>query len=169
MKLTLILFFFFTFYNLSSQTIIKGRIVNERNEILENVSVVLENLNDGSVVEFSISDSKGAYRIETNEKDLKFRIVITALNFEKESLEIENKSQTINFVLKEQITQLEEVKIDVKSIQQKGDTLTYDVKAFEGKEDRTLSDVLKKIPGIEVDDNGFKNLVRFTKVNEDED
>ena len=154
MKLTLILFFFFTFYNLSSQTIIKGRIVNERNEILENVSVVLENLNDGSVVEFSISDSKGAYRIETNEKDLKFRIVITALNFEKESLEIENKSQTINFVLKEQITQLEEVKIDVKSIQQKGDTLTYDVKAFEGKEDRTLSDVLKKIPGIEVDDNG---------------
>ena len=137
-----------------SQKIIKGKITNEKNEIIENASITLESLVDQSVIEFSISDENGTYKIETSEKDLKFKLVVTALNFEKKDFEIDNKSQIINFVLKEQFTQLEEVKIEIKAIQQKNDTLTYDVKFFEGKEDRTLSDILKKIPGIEVEKSG---------------
>ena len=35
-----------------------------------------------------------------------------------------------------------------------GDTLRYRVKAFAGKRDRYLEDVLKKLPGVEVKENG---------------
>ena len=35
-----------------------------------------------------------------------------------------------------------------------GDTLRYRVKAFAGKRDRYLEDVIKKLPGVEVKENG---------------
>jgi hypothetical protein len=35
-----------------------------------------------------------------------------------------------------------------------GDTITYNAKAFSGPNDRVLEDLLKKMPGIHVDDNG---------------
>ncbi|HEY4194422.1 MAG TPA: carboxypeptidase-like regulatory domain-containing protein [Mucilaginibacter sp.] len=35
-----------------------------------------------------------------------------------------------------------------------GDTITYNAKAFSGPNDRVLEDILKKMPGIQVDDNG---------------
>jgi hypothetical protein len=36
----------------------------------------------------------------------------------------------------------------------RGDTIAYDLKAFDSKSDRTLADVMKKIPGIEVNTDG---------------
>lgn len=49
---------------------------------------------------------------------------------------------------------LPEVTVKVKPIQQNGDTIKYNVASFQGKEDHYLEDVLKKLPGIEVAENG---------------
>jgi hypothetical protein len=148
---------FFLVFNVYcySQNIIKGKIININKEAIENASITIENLSDGSVLAFSITDENGDYTIDIENINLKLNLVVSAINYEKVTLPITAKSQILNFTLKEEITQLQEVKIDIKSIQQRGDTLSYDVKSFEGKEDRTLSDVLKKIPGIEVEPNGL--------------
>ncbi|MEL6538009.1 MAG: hypothetical protein AAFQ98_21505, partial [Bacteroidota bacterium] len=39
-------------------------------------------------------------------------------------------------------------------VTQKGDTLSFDVAAFQGKQDRMIADVLRNIPGLEVDLSG---------------
>ncbi|NHW60290.1 hypothetical protein HA378_34530, partial [Escherichia coli] len=54
----------------------------------------------------------------------------------------------------QQATEIKEVKLKTRMITKKGDTISYDLKAFESKNDRTLADVLKKIPGIEVNKDG---------------
>lgn len=49
---------------------------------------------------------------------------------------------------------LPEVTVKVKPIEQNGDTIKYNVSSFKDKEDHYLEDVLKKLPGIEVGENG---------------
>lgn len=50
--------------------------------------------------------------------------------------------------------ELPEVTVRVKPIEQSPDTIKYNVAAFQGKDDHYLEDVLKKMPGIEVAQNG---------------
>lgn len=154
MKNTFCLLLLFSVIIVQSQTIIKGKITDKNNQVIENASITIENIKDDSVIAFCITDEKGNYSIEIEESNSKLRVVVTTVSYKRVAQEISFKSQTLNFTLFEEVNQLEEVKIDIKAIQQKGDTLTYDVKSFEGKEDRTLSDVLKKIPGIEVGPTG---------------
>ena len=49
---------------------------------------------------------------------------------------------------------LPEVTVRMKPIKQSGDTIKYNVSSFQGKDDHYLEDVLKKLPGIEVAENG---------------
>ena len=65
-----------------------------------------------------------------------------------------NETQVLNFTLNEKATEIKEVKLKTKLITKRGDTISYDLKSFESKADRTLADVLKKIPGIEVNKDG---------------
>jgi hypothetical protein len=155
MKQIAILLFLLVMTYTYSQNTLRGKIINENNETIENASVTIVDTTDDSILAFSITDKNGDYKINIESTNLKLNIVITAINYEKIIQQINSKSQVLNFTLKNKITELEEVKIDIKEIQKRGDTLTYNIKSFEGKEDRTLSDVLKKIPGIEVDSDGL--------------
>ncbi len=56
--------------------------------------------------------------------------------------------------LDEKSTILKEVTVKAPSIQQHGDTLRYNVASFIDVNDKSLADVLKKMPGIEVTENG---------------
>lgn len=49
---------------------------------------------------------------------------------------------------------LETFTLRANPIDKKGDTLSYLVEYFKGKEDRSIEDVLKKLPGIEVEESG---------------
>lgn len=51
-------------------------------------------------------------------------------------------------------TKLPEVTVRLKPVEQVGDTIKYNVSAFQGKDDHYLEDVLKKMPGIQVSSNG---------------
>lgn len=53
-----------------------------------------------------------------------------------------------------QTQQLEAVIVKIPPIRQKKDTLSYDPEAFSNQHDRYLADVLKKLPGLEVKENG---------------
>ena len=49
---------------------------------------------------------------------------------------------------------LKEVTVKAKKIRQRGDTLVYSVATFAKEEDRSIGDVLKKMPGIQVAEDG---------------
>ena len=51
-------------------------------------------------------------------------------------------------------TQLRDVIIKAPDIYQKGDTLVYNVDKFAKQQDDAIIDVIKRLPGIRVDDDG---------------
>ena len=49
---------------------------------------------------------------------------------------------------------LKEVIVTAKKIRQSGDTISYSAATYRGKNDKTLEDLLRKMPGIEVKSDG---------------
>ena len=50
--------------------------------------------------------------------------------------------------------QLQEITVKADRIRESGDTITYNVGSFAQKQDRSIGDVLKRMPGIDVAKNG---------------
>ncbi|MDE1191419.1 MAG: hypothetical protein PW786_04675 [Arachidicoccus sp.] len=77
------------------------------------------------------------------------------VNFATKTYKLRNKTQSLKIIAEETATTLKDITVKTSTfITQKGDTINYNLNAFAAKQDRTLGDVLKKIPGIQVDDNG---------------
>jgi polyhydroxyalkanoate synthesis regulator protein len=64
------------------------------------------------------------------------------------------KTQTVDFELNRDTKKLEEIEVIARPIEKYGDTLQYLVSAFARQDDRSIEDVLKRMPGIEVKENG---------------
>jgi len=60
----------------------------------------------------------------------------------------------VEFRLEEEIQQLNEVHVQGSRIEQKGDTLNYYVESFRDATDRSIGDILKKLPGIHIASGG---------------
>lgn len=76
------------------------------------------------------------------------------MGYAPRTLPIEAGRMMYDVALKEQATALKEVVIRAPSIHERGDTITYIVASFATTGDRSLADVLKKMPGIEVEKSG---------------
>ena len=67
---------------------------------------------------------------------------------------VANRSQTLNIRTEEKVMQIKEVVVKATKIEQHGDTVSYLVGAYQQQGDRVIGDVLRRMPGIEVKDNG---------------
>ena len=67
---------------------------------------------------------------------------------------IPNKTAEYNFTLTSKPTELPNVLVKPPPITKRGDTINYVVSQFADQKDRSIADVLSKIPGIEVQGNG---------------
>jgi hypothetical protein len=76
------------------------------------------------------------------------------MNIGKHSQTVANKSQRVDFVIEETPLELKEVTVIPLKIKQTGDTINYSVDAYTDQNDRVIGDVLKKLPGIDVNPSG---------------
>lgn len=150
---TLTFVFLFTVFMFSQKTI-SGNVKNEDGKPLPSASVTIEEVGKNAILSFAITNAKGDYKVSYLSNDDKIVVKVKAFNHETILRTYENKSQVLNFTLLEKATEIKEVKLKTKLITKRGDTISYDLKSFESKADRTLADVLKKIPGIEVNKDG---------------
>lgn len=148
-----LLFFLIVPFTIFSQINISGRIISEENTPIPQAYVTAAN-SENVILAYGITNKEGEFRIQLN-SDLEHLILkVRALNYAFHSEIIENKSQSFEIILSPEITVLDEVFIKQRPIRQKGDTLSYNVSAFQEQKDRVIADVLKKMPGIEIDLNG---------------
>ncbi|MFV8357849.1 hypothetical protein ACNQGB_16895, partial [Flavobacterium sp. XS1P32] len=75
---------------------------------------------------------------------------VRCMGYETVLSAINNFTQVKNFILSEKSFVLKEVSVKAAPILQKGDTLRYMVNSFSKEQDRSIGDVLKRMPGIEV-------------------
>ncbi len=137
-----------------SQTVISGRLADTAGDPIPNVSVLVHNIGSDLIMAYGFSDIDGNYEISFNLPADSLDIKTNSSFYEKITKRITNTSQTIDFVLKEEVYELKGVTVMARSIEKTGDTVEYFVDSFVGLEDKSIEDVLKKMPGIEVEGNG---------------
>jgi len=137
-----------------AQSSISGKILDADGKPIPSASVTVEEPGKDAIIAYSITNSQGEYKVTFTTSEQNIDLKIKAFNSKPSQKTVKNENQTQNFTLQPDATEIKEVKIKAKMITKKGDTISYDIKAFESKSDRTLSDVLKKIPGIDVNKDG---------------
>ncbi|MGR7812276.1 outer membrane beta-barrel protein [Lacinutrix undariae] len=124
---------------------------------LESVTVYVERIKDSSLVTYTISDSKGQFSIENESYDEKLNIVVSSIGFQAYTKVFSVKETPINLgvITLDIANALDEVVITSRApVTIKKDTLEFNVKSFKTKKDATVEDLLKQLPGVEVDEEG---------------
>ncbi len=143
-----------------AQTRVVGNVVDAENKSpVQFATVAVYNVKDTSLVDGAITGSKGNFTIDKISKgDYILRVSFVgyttlyktiAITDDKKSHELGNVELTKGVELKEF-----EVKDFIIPIQIKDDTIEYNAEAFKPIEGAMLEELLKKLPGAEVDKDG---------------
>jgi len=151
-------FFVWLFLALSnmafSQVTISGKLTNEAGNTISGASITISKKGTDNIIAYDISNDKGMYSISIPATETEVDIQVRSIGFVTVTKTIFAQTQTLNFTLKEKVVELEEVIIKNSPISRKGDTINYQVSSFAKEQDRSIADVLKRMPGIEVLSDG---------------
>ena len=153
-QIALFIFVFFFAIPTFAQTTISGEVLNEKKQPVFNASVMLLRVTDSLPMAYTFTDEKGHYQLVTQSEEAKLLIAVYGFNLKRQFNEVENKTQTVDFTVQEEALQLKEVSVKSEKIWGGNDTVNYVVDAFRDTTDIVIADVLKKMPGIEVKDDG---------------
>ena len=153
-KYSAFLLFLFLAINTFAQKTISGVVKNQDGDKVPSASITVEEPGKDAIIAYAISNSKGEYSVTFTSSAANVDVKIKAFNHKATTIQLKNETQTYNFSLKTEATEIQEVKLKTKIITKRGDTISYDIKAFDSKNDRTLADVLGKMPGMEVNKDG---------------
>lgn len=139
---------------IKSQIILRGNVAETiSGESIPGVNVIAKNHN-GKLIGFSTTDHVGNYSITINEQSDSLFISANMLGYKPFSKKVKVGREPITILLEEGALQLQEVVVKADRIRENGDTITYSVSSFAQKQDHTIGDVLKRMPGIDVANNG---------------
>jgi len=146
-------------FSLSSfaQHFIKGKVIDEKGEPLNYATVTLLNPIDSTLKYFGVSNDKGIYQIKNVKTDkylMQFSFVGMETIYEEVSIPSDLGEDFGEKVMKTSMLDEVIVTAEYVPIQFKHDTVEFNAKAFVTKPDAVVEDLLKKIPGIEVDEAG---------------
>ncbi len=125
---------------------------------LELANIIATNKAEGTLESYGITDQQGRYRLQLT-KGITYDLKVSFLGLKSEITEIavaENSEDiTRDFTLKEDPNQLDNVELVYEMpVTIKGDTIVYNTDSFTNGNEKKLGDVLKKLPGVEVNDDG---------------
>lgn len=134
---------------------IKGTVSDaETKELLTSATVVFSPLDASSIVGYAITDKEGAYQTKFNSKKDSLKMKISFLGYKTFEKKIAAKSQYLDISLESTSESLDEVFLRRPPITQRGDTLVFDPEAFKSDKDRSIQDVLAKMPGVDISPEG---------------
>lgn len=138
-----------------AQIKIDGIVKDSIGNPLELANVVAINKETNGLESFAITNEEGKYRLSV-EKNTKYILQVSSIGYKAISDTYETKEVDVrkDFVLKED-NLLDEIELTYEiPVKIDGDTITYNADSFKRPTDRKLGDLLKNMPGIEVNDAG---------------
>lgn len=139
---------------------IKGIIADSIGTPLISATVMLQNAKDSVLINFGLTDGKGFFQFKGLRK-ADYLLQISYLGYENKTLTIDlpESSGIIDLQmirLEPQIEALEEVivKSERVPLQIKKDTIEFNADAFQTRPNAVVEDLLKKLPGVEVERDG---------------
>lgn len=154
MRIGLLLLSCFYSFQVLAQSVMNGRVSDaETKEALD--KAIVKVLNDKKqLITYTITDKEGNYSLRIKSSLPEVFLSVHYLGYRTEVIKTPNKTDRKNFALHSEAVNLKEVHVKPRVIMKTGDTLSYNVTSFRMQQDRSIADVLKKMPGISVSENG---------------
>lgn len=147
------LLFLFVAVSAVAQVNVSGTVVDkESNETLTGASVIVKGA-DGKIKKYTTSKGDGGFAMSLPSV-AGCRLEVSMMGFAKKTIPLDSVSFPLTVYLEPGITLLKEVTVKADRIREQGDTITYNVGSFAQQQDRSIGDVLKRMPGINVDQSG---------------
>lgn len=139
---------------------VSGIVEDGAGEKLSSATVILLQAADSVLVSFATTDNNGEFQIKRVRQG-DYILQFSYLGFQTRNVEFiyQDERENIdlgNIVLEESTNELSEIEVvaDYSPISIKKDTLEYNADAFKPKTHEVVEDLLKRLPGIEIDDEG---------------
>ncbi|KMQ62926.1 hypothetical protein ACM39_17610 [Chryseobacterium sp. FH2] len=151
-KFSILIFFLLFHFSYSQQLSIEVKEINGKN--ISEINVQL--LKNGKTLDFQKTNDKGICAFQISEKGI-FSLKFTSVFYKTKLVEIDtNEKLNFEVQLEPQITVIEEVEIKSrpKIATAKEDTIAFNLKAVRDGTERTTEDLIKKLPGLDINENG---------------
>ncbi|MBU2995133.1 outer membrane beta-barrel protein [Cellulophaga baltica] len=145
-----------SFFSYAQNITITGVVNDSYGVGLEMANVVAVNQETKALDGFGITNSKGQYKVSVN-ANATYSLKFSFIGFQTKELSIQvgESDITRNIELDEQSESLDEVEVVYEMpVTIKGDTIVYNSDSFSTGTEKKLEDVLKKLPGVEINDDG---------------
>ncbi len=155
MKLKITALLLFTVSAAFSQIKLEGVVKDSIGNPLELANVIAINQDTKALDAFGITNDQGSYKLSLK-KNASYKLQVSYIGMKTGESLFESKDidATKNFTLQED-TKLDEINLVYEMpVVVRGDTLIYNADSFNKGTERKLGDVLKNLPGVEINDDG---------------
>lgn len=136
-----------------AQVAVTGSVLEaDGNEPVAGASVIVKGA-DGKIKKFASSKADGGFAMSVPTV-AGCRLEVSMMSFARKSIPLDSVSFPLTVYLEPGTIQLKEVAVKADRIREQGDTITYNVGTFSREDDRSIGDVLRRMPGIDVAQNG---------------
>ncbi len=154
----LLLFVFSTYISFAQNVKLEGTIKDSIGNPLELANVIAFVKGTSKVEAYSITNDKGSYKLVLP-VNATYSLRVSYIGFETQTDEItiSDKAADIrkDFNLIEEENTLDNVELTFEMpVTIRGDTIVYNADSFTNGTEKKLEDILKKLPGIEINENG---------------
>lgn len=155
-KIFLFFAFIITSVSFSQSIRFDGLIQDEKKNPLEMANIMAVNATTKAMDSYGITNDKGKFQL-TLKPNTSYIIKVSFLGMKSKDISVSTKTENItqNIVLDDVGIELEGVEIVREMpVSIKGDTIVYNADSFKSGTEKKLEDVLKKLPGVEVNADG---------------
>lgn len=154
-KILFIIALVFSMNTIAQNIRFEGTVKDTTGVALEMANIMAINNNTKAMDAYAITNDAGKYQLNLN-ANTPYTLKISYIGYESQEKQIttSDKAMNYNIVLKEG-NLLKEVELVYEMpVSISGDTIIYNSDSFTNGTERKLEDVLKKLPGVEVDNDG---------------
>ncbi len=130
-----------------------GFVKSDGGDPLFSASVIVTS-DDGSTISFCITGEEGMYKLEVPQDGRPESVSVSFMGFQKKNFPFAELKDGMTVILTATRFHIRETKVTERRIKSSGDTLTYSVAGFRQGQDRSIADVIAKMPGLEVKSDG---------------
>ena len=138
--------------SISAQRIVEGVVTDVGGHPVSAAIIKTIDATTKKTLHFCQTDTKGKFTITAQEGNI---LSISAISYKKQELKVTMDMPAQHITLEEDTKTLSEITVKAKPIKIKGDTIQYLLTTYKKAGDRTLADVLARVPGFDVNkENG---------------
>lgn len=138
-----------------AQQSVKGTVKDKAGNPLAGVTILIKN-DKNLVLKYAVTNTKGEFLLTVTDtiSAQKLSLEIKHISYRPLLQVIEKGKFTYNFIMEETAEVLSQVVVKQPPITNRGDTTRYKVSSFSKEEDRSIADVMKRMPGLDIDESG---------------